>query len=397
MSLLLLAVAGGPIFWWWRRNRSRQDQPDTAGVVLGDATASADVALSVEQSEGAWSRHPIELTPAGKLVGLMSMSEGYVGFGETTGADGDERAAVWASPDGLAWEALTILDPGRASIGLPWRGGLLVLGSVVTHPFTACAWWSDDGRSWRQLTGPDDPILAGVTFDGAAASHGVVVAFGRGVRGPGAWASTDARAWELSALRGGIDLVAAVADGFVAFGRHLDERRPLLALSPDGLTWAEPSPDSLFMFEGIALAVVESFGGGLVAAGTDKMKGAATVWVSDDGTRWHRTPFDPDPGTSIEHLVLVGERLVAVGSDAGRRRTGRPGSVAVWESTDAVTWERTEAAEIFTSAQATGLVVGQSSVLIAGTLVAGHGSPWPGAQQVIWEKTSVQAELLPFL
>jgi hypothetical protein len=318
----------------------------------------------------------------GRLIAAVGVEEGFVGVGCTT--DDEEQVAVWVSRSGAGWEGRALLEPGRATAVVRWRGGMLMLGTLTTMPLTAGAWWSGDGAQWRRLTAADDPMLAGISFEGAAATAETVITFGRGPRGPGAWFTTEGHDWQPSTLQAGIDLIASVPGGLVAFGRHVDERRPLLALSPDGISWTEPAADSMFMLEGIAMASLLPFGGGLVAAGTDKMKGAATVWVSDDGYRWHRTPFEPEAGTSIEHLAAVDGQLVAVGSDAGRRRTGRPSSLAVWESTDGVKWDRVGSESLFATARATTVASNSTRVIICGVLAAGYGSPWTEPVPVTW-------------
>ncbi|HKX75482.1 MAG TPA: hypothetical protein VJR05_08830 [Acidimicrobiia bacterium] len=375
------ALAMGAAFLW---RRFRPVPPPVAAAESVAGPSPVATGPSVEDRDGAWTRQPLDLSPSGKLIAAAGVEAGFVGFGSTNDDDGEERAAVWGSRSGTAWEGLAVLERGRASVAVPWQSGLMLLGTLTTMPYTASAWWSGDGYQWQQLTIADDPVLAGVSFEGAAATAETVVAFGRGPRGPGAWFTTEGGSWQPSPLRGAIDLIAAVPGGLVAFGRHLEERRPLLALSADGISWTQLPSDSVFMFEGIAMAAALPFGGGLVAAGTDKMKGAATVWVSDDGFRWHRTPFEPEPGTSIEHLAALNGHLVAVGTDAGRRRTGRPSSLAIWESTDAVNWDRRQSDGLFATAGATTVASNGSRLLICGALAAGHGSPWPEPVPVSW-------------
>jgi hypothetical protein len=291
---------------------------------------------------------------------------------------------VWRHAD-RRWIPDAELGPGILELATPWRQGLLLIGTVHRPDgYNAAAWWSDDGSGWRPLTEPGDPVLEGVTFDGLATGHEPLVAYGRGRHDSGVWISPDGSAWQRSSLHGIIDLVASVPSGFVAFGRHPERRQPLVALSPDGAAWQSLPTEALFAFEGVSMATLVSFEGGLVAAGTDKMRASATVWVSDDGAGWLRAPFETQPGTSIEHLIVAHRRLLAVGSDAGAHRTGRPGAVAVWESTDAVNWERLPSPELFANAAARSVHVVGGSVVILGTLVAGYESPWPEAIPVTW-------------
>jgi len=386
---IAVAIGGGTLYMWKRS----EEAPAHDIVVEKTGTTGPEpqrsiapiIEVEVEGEEAGWARHQILLEPPGHIEGIIGLAGVFLGFGATTEHEGVGKASVWRSRDGIRWESIATLEDGRTDLGIPWRGGLLVLGyKVLDRHRSACCWWSGDGARWEQLTQADDPILAGITFDGAAVVDDVLVVHGRGPRGAGAWVSRDGRSWEPSSLRGAIDLVAAVPGGLVAFGRDAQERRPIVARSLDGVAWQELPPDSVFVFEAIGIASLVPFGGGLVAAGTDKMKGAATVWISEDGARWHRTPLEPDPGTSIEHLLVVDERLVAVGTDSGRRRTGKPGSVAIWESRDGVSWERLNVSQLFATATATAVAAVKDTILIGGNMVAGHGSPWPEPTPVAW-------------
>jgi hypothetical protein len=390
MIVAIAAAIGGGTLYMWKRSEgapAKNDAVDTTVTVGPEPQRSvAPIAeVEVDGEEAGWARHPTLLEPPGHIEGIIGLAGVFLGFGATTEHEGFGKASVWRSRDGIRWEGIATFEDGRADLGTPWRGGLLVLGyKVQDRHRSACCWWSGDGARWEQLTQADDPILAGVTFDGAAVGDEGLVVYGRGPRGAGAWVSPDGRIWEPSSLRGAIDLVAAVPGGLVAFGRDPQERRPIVARSLDGMTWLELPSDSVFVFEAIGIASLVPFGGGLVAAGTDKMKGAATVWISEDGARWHRTPLEPDPGTSIEHLMVVDDRLLAVGADSGRRRTGKPGSVAIWESRDGVSWERLNVSQLFATATATAVAAVEDTVLIGGNLVAGHGSPWPEPTAVAW-------------
>ena len=387
LILTIAAAIGGASLYVWKRSEraAAQELPVEEPVSNKPEPITTIVEIDAEGEEAGWERHAMVVEPAGNIEGIMSIAGVFVGFGATTEQEGIGAASLWRSREGTRWEGIATLGDGRADLGLAWRGGVLVLGSSLhDRHHSACCWWSSDGVGWDQLTETDDAILAGVTFDGAAASNEVLVVHGRGPGGAGAWISRDGRLWEPSSLRGAIDVVTRIPGGFLAFGRNPQERRPIVARSIDGVTWQQQPPDSVFVFEAVGIASIAPFADGLVAAGTDKMKGTATVWISEDGTRWHRTPFDPDPGTSIEHLMALHDRLMAVGTDFGRRRTGKPGSVAVWESRDGLLWERMNVSQLFAAGSATGVAALEHTVLIGGTLVAGHGSPWLEPTSVAW-------------
>ena len=392
LSLLavLAALVGGVTVWVWHRGES-DDDPDkliAEPPLSKKVSAPPRPAPSVSGEAAGWTRREMQLRPAGEVNGLIDFLDGLLAFGAETGADPEEpgRAALWRS-HGTEWTGQTTLVAGAVEFGVSWGKGLLLLGSQRgPDGYSACTWWSVDGQQWDRLTSPGDPTLRGVAFDGIAVGDATLVTYGRGHDGPGIWTSRDATTWRQSPLRGVIDLVSAVPGGFVTFGHHPDKRRPIVATSDDGVSWDTLPAEALFAFEGISMAALATFDGGLVAAGTDRLRGSATVWVSDTGTQWLRAPFEAQPGTSIEHLRVVEGRLVAVGSDMGPQRTGRPGAVPIWVSSDAVTWERLESGDLFDNALARSVISAGDSLIIFGTLVAGYESPWPDHIPVIWTR-----------
>lgn len=390
LSLLavLAGLVAGVVAWVWHRGDSDHDPGKATAEPAPSVTVAAPPRPTppVNGEAAGWTRREMQLRPAGVVNGLTEFLDGLLAFGAETQTNDEEpgRATLWRR-GGTEWVCGATLVTGVVEFGVPWGGGLLLLGSERgPDAFSASAWWSVDGERWDRLTSPDDPALRGVSFDGVAVGEAAVVAYGRGQDGPGIWTSGDATTWRQSPLRGVIDLVSAVPGGFVTFGHHPDQRRPIVASSQDGVSWDTLPAERLFAFEGVSMASLAMFDGGLVAAGTDRLRGSATVWVSDNGTHWLRTPFRAQPGTSIEHLCVVEGHLVAVGSDMGPQRTGRPGAVATWVSSDAVTWERLESEDLFDNALARSVIHAGGSLIILGSLVAGYESPWPDHIPVIW-------------
>ncbi len=248
--------------------------------------------------------------------------------------------------------------------------------------------WECRGPTWRLLSDVTDPGLASLVFDGAVVHNDVVVAYGRNAETSGGWVSHDGANWERASFPGSVDLIASVPGALFGFGRDPIERRPVVARSVDGLSWSVLEEDASFVFEGAAIAATVGFEGGIVAAGTDIMRGSAAVWVSDDGNRWLRSPFQADVGTSIQHLVQVDDRLLAVGIDAGPRRTGRAGAVAIWESTDAVSWSRLHVPDLFSNATVSSVAGSDGNILLAGRLHEGPGSPWSEDVAVTWRQAT---------
>jgi hypothetical protein len=364
-----------------KREGGTSEPADVRKVAVTDA-GEPPPAAAIEMQLGEWNRGPLNLPGDGGLEHLVAMDDGFLAVGRIVGPDG-ARAGVWSGGHGF-WQLHSKLDAGAATFGVPWGEGVLVFGMAEGSTGTVGIVWQLDRQGWRRLSDDSDPVMDGLVFDGAAALGDVVVAYGRQFDSAGAWATTDGSFWERARLEGSVDLVAGVPGALLAFGRDPVERRPMAARSMDGFSWMELTEDASFVFEGAAIAAVIGFDGGMVAAGTDRMRGVAAVWVSDDGNRWLRTPLHEDAGTSIHHLAMVGDRLVAVGSDVGPKRTRRVGSAVVWESTDGVSWCRLDSAELFANANVTSMGAAGGVLMMAGKLLSGPGSPWTQPVPVTW-------------
>ena len=139
---------------------------------------------------------------------------------------------------------------------------------------------------------------------------------------------------------GGPGLVAA---GFDNSGDGNTEA--VVFVSEDGSTWQRVS-DPSGEFGGTntqSISQVIAGGPGLVAVGSDWSNGDsdAAVWVSSDGSSWHRVD---DPGLTLPgHQTILGvittaEGMVGVGSDDSSGDL----DAAVWTSADGLTWTRVD-------------------------------------------------------
>lgn len=371
VGLVAVALMAGATLFMWRRSRDAEDET-FGGAGASDDAPSQDVPLiaaaDLAAKEADWTRSMMTLTPDGDINAVARSGIGLIGFGQTKKDEGWGDVVIWNSQDAIAWTEAARLEEGSTSFAIPWRHGWMLASShEKEHRIDTRVWSSDDGRRWEPLTETGDPSLRGVSFEGAVQAKDIVAAWGRGPEGAGVWTSRDGAAWLQSPFSGSIDLIAGTGAGFVAFGREPGRRRPIVAHSTDGVSWAPLDRDSLFVFDGISIATHVSLDGGMIVAGTDLMRGMAVILASDDGRRWVRAPFEPEPGTSIEHLASVGEGLVAVGVDTGTRRRGRS-SLAVWESRDAVAWERAPVEDLFADATASSTLAVDESILVFGNV-----------------------------
>lgn len=386
VASLAAALTGAMLFLAGRRKKDRAEGDGDHEPRAGMPVVVEVVPPAVEAEGTGWLRRPLGLMPAGKLEKLLAVPEGFIAVGQLEGDDAEPRPGLWRRGSEGTWNLLAGFDRGIATTAVAKGERILVFGFIEENEGSVGCVWNYDGVSSNLLSDPTDPGLADLVFDGAVVHDNVIVAYGRKADSAQGWVTHEGAYWERAQLSGSVDLIASVPGALFGFGRDPVKRRPVVARSVDGLTWLELEEDEVFVFEGAAIAAVTAFDGGIVAAGTDKMRGTAAVWVSDDGRRWLRSPFQGEVGTSIQHLALIGDGLVAVGVDGGPKRTGRVGKVGVWESDDGVNWRRLQAADLFSNATVTSVAGSGGQAAIAGRLQAGPGSPWPQPVAVIWDR-----------
>ncbi len=143
----------------------------------------------------------------------------------------------------------------------------------------------------------------------------------------------------LSVTAGGPGLVAVGSEG------PNDHEDAAVWTSKDGMTWSRVANDeAIFGGEDSQEMVSVTAGGpGLVAVGSDGAFGEVdvAVWNSSDGITWSRVPHDESVfgGEGFLEMVSVtagGPGLVAVGGEESEEGI----VAAVWTSPDGITWSR---------------------------------------------------------
>ncbi len=303
------------------------------------------------------------------MFGVTVGGPGLVAVGNDV-SGGDSDAAVWNSPDGIAWarvphdetvlggagiqlmHSVTAGGPGLVAVGWDESGG----------DSDAAVWTSPDGIIWSRV--PHDETVLGGTGDQAmenvTAGGPGLVAVGR--EGPGGdlnaavWTSPDGIIWSRvpddEAVFGGEGIqvmwgVTAAGPGLVAVGSEFsgDDDDAAVWTSSDGITWSRvPDDDGVLGGEGIQVMEGVTAGGpGLVAVGWDESGGDlnAAVWTSPDGIIWSRVPHHEAVlgGAGDQQMLSVttaGPGLVGAGFDA----SDDDWDAAVWTSSDGITWSR---------------------------------------------------------
>jgi hypothetical protein len=384
LALVLIGGVAGTFFFLWGRSRKEPVDPE-APIDPPEANTPALTALTaadVDLARAEWTRTMMELEPPGEVSATLGTPSGFLGVGWAGDGDRPDDAVIWNSVDGVKWEGVKILGNYGAMLIVPWRGGVVLTASNQDEPGSApTCWFSEDCENWTLLTDGSNGALAGVSFEGAVDFRDALFAWGRAPAHRGVWVSEDGARWTPSSLQGEFDLIAKTEGGLLAFGRGKD-RRPLLARSSGGDAWELSSQDA--RLREVAVASVQSFQNGLVMGGFDFAMGVGAVWVSDNGEAWSRVPFRPPTGTSIDHLAVVGDRLLAVGTDTRRRRGGR-GTAVVWESEDATSWERITDSDLFSNSIANAVATGGQSALLCGAVFDDRDGAGGGPIPVSWK------------
>lgn len=329
-----------------------------ASAILGSDNAFVDRGLVLVSSDGlTWDRITghvdLDFGAAPWLDGGPTMNAvaatdaGFVivgtRFGGIDGEFRDTEAAVWTSPDGLAWAA----SPHDAGIFGGASGGAQsdaaemrdvvangdFLVAVGNRANAAAVWTSTDGGlDWRLL--PHLPEVFGE----------------RDVPG-------DQDDFDFEAMTA----LSLSPSGYLAVGfdvvstSPIAERHAAVWRSPDGRDWQRVEGNGSFEGEGLtAMRDVVATNAGYVAVGFEAGADPATpgeraaVWHSVDGVLWQRiTHDDPlfgafDDHITIDAIVSTPGGYVAVGT-AGEARSSRG---VVWTSPDGLIWSRNEDAAL---------------------------------------------------
>jgi hypothetical protein len=320
-----------------------------------------------------WRLADVPFRPGGlseRVVAVTATDAGFVAVGYRE-ADGVRDGTIWRSVDGDAWELVD--DPILAGVELvdvaPAPNGVIALGVESTgaradHP-RAVAFRSEDGSSWTRLP----PLVAtGDTYPAAiAGGPDGAVAVGNDASGASAiWRSEDGRTFERIAIgdpqTGGVVDPQVVPNGFVGLGRL--DGPPTFLHSGDGAVWTstaiDPRSDAVatrlivgrwgMVAQGIVIpscdegtscpsqsiawwSVNGAVWGRLPGEGSPISNGASIVvpagnhgllavdganaWSSPDGWAWRALPEPADGSIVVDHAVVRGDTIIAVGAEYG--------------------------------------------------------------------------------
>jgi hypothetical protein len=281
--------------------------------------------------------------PGSTLTDVVVGGPGFIAVGSAMDpTDGTPTPQIWTSPDGRSWTAAALSgDAAQGQIrGIAAvDGGFLAVGGICC-PDQGLVWRSPDGFAWTR--DPAAPQLAdSALFDVAQLADGTLVAIGcvavMECGGGLALRSSDGGGtWSDPASLPGLFVDLVTTPFGLAAGGTSDpyEGSPVVARSPDGVTWAAATLVSrLGTIEGVA----PSDGGALALGSSEASLGAVprSLVAVTEGTAWGIVSGDVRRAR-FHALLPVAGGLVVGGSLEGAEGP-RP---AAWWSADASGWTR---------------------------------------------------------
>ncbi len=378
--LFLLAALGAVGWWWWTQRRSTGADPEPAEGPVVEATEPMPTRLEPQTSD-VFSVAPVS---AGTLDNLAVLDQSLWATAQVE-FDGIGHAMIlMPSGGGQDFDVVSDLGPGHIDAVTVSRRDAVAIGSRFAFGDRGMTpsptmWHSNDLRSWMAI-GLSGEAFDEASFDGVVGIGDTLVAYGRNASGPTLWSGSDS-GWSARRMPGPIDTVASTQHGGLLFGRNSEQHIGIVLMSADGQEWSANSHPSTALFGSSTVLSVVGFQGGLVAAGYDNLKGSGAVWVSDDGTQWHRSPMEFPDETGIEHLTVAEGVLVAVGSIRATASGARRARVGVWTSTDAVEWQEADDGGLAVDGRVNSIEFQGPSVFIAGSRATeAEATPSP----VVW-------------
>lgn len=304
------AVFGGERTEWIASITATGSGLVAVGEAVGEVHANAVVWTSVDGTS--WSRvaHDEDVFGDALMSSVTVGGPGLVAVGSTWAeGDGDVDAVVWTSVDGTSWSRLTHDErvfggPSNQmmndiTVGGP---GFVAVGYDGTHTWdnpngVAAVWTSPDGMAWSRIPhdesvfgsggfgfGSDNTAMVSVTTGGPG-----LVAVGYGFRCRHVWTSVDGLTWSRvpedvpGACNSVMRSVIAQDSGLVAVGHGAASWT-----SVDGITWIQvPYDQATPGNDGQRMASLTVGEKGIVAVGVVEIdvvgeNGDAAVWLWTD-------------------------------------------------------------------------------------------------------------------
>lgn len=382
--ILLVATLAFTGYWVWKRKTSSEidSEPETAGP--GDVETNADPSPPTGVEPRIADLVSISPLDIGAIEHIEVLQGALWGTGNMEFEGVDHAVVMIYHSSQSRWEMAADLGPGRIDAIAVSGADAVAVGSRLVGDDDGMVrrstmWHSTDLKSWVAI-GLTGESFSESSFDQVVAVGEALVVHGRSASGPSIWTGTKL-GWRCRSMPGPVDVVAATAHGVVAFGRDSEQRSAVVLSSSDGINWDTNDGLSAALFDSATVLAAVDFDGGLVAAGYDNLRGTAAIWVSDDGSAWHRAPCEFPEGTGIEHLVVVEDTLVAIGAVRATASGKRTTEFGIWTSRDSVEWQIADLDGLSVNGRISGVAVDRSAVVIVGS----HGLDGESASTpVVW-------------
>jgi hypothetical protein len=278
-------------------------------VAVGSARTEeggTDAAVWTSTDGVTWSRIPHDAAVFGGSgnEGIRAIAAGPEGLVAVGYNHAYSEGAVWTSIDGIEWSRA----PHNAELfGYPsfrsledvvaFNGGFVAVGSVWSDgSLRAAVWLSPDGLAWSRIVTPTEGEMRGLTTE-----DGSLIAVGRQTTGVAAWSSDDGIEWMRvrDADFGGpgtFDLgysemraVLAAAGGLIAVGsiQEAGSSDGAVWRSTDGISWSRDESAALGGRWYQDLFAAAEFAGGIAVVGTDSVESEgpfAAAWYIGPST-----------------------------------------------------------------------------------------------------------------
>jgi hypothetical protein len=298
-----------------------------------------------------------------------------------------QQPVVLRSADGQAW-ASEAIDSGFASPAslVSWGDRAVAMGGGETdrcaHPSALDTWSRAADGTWTEAPFDQDFCVGAATTTLLIHDdHPFLIGAGSGDISY-VMTSDDGRHWTLRQQPfNGVYPVAAATDGSTiwVFGYRGDGRAATLS-SPDGNSFGAAAPLPILGPETAVLDAV-SFRGKLVVVTTSGPN--VGILRPEAGGGWQVEPAAGIPGDQVGGIVVVGDRLVAIGGDEN-------GTPLAWSSADGTSWSPVRLpAEAGTGATITGIAESNGVAVLVGQALAPDGNSAVGA---IWVGSSTLLE-----
>ena len=267
----------------------------------------------------------------GSMYSVVKGGPGFVAVGSWNGVSTEgvgildeaeyEVAAVWTSIDGIAWTRVPH-TPVFAAVGrnvVIWDvtaagPGLVAVGAEEgVGGIRAAVWTSPDGLAWSRMS-PEASAFTDGAMDHIIAGGPGLVAWGSHI-----WVSDDGITWERASVPDGFHQadITVGGPGLVAVGGTLRPERDafdtMVWTSADGLSWEGQAGGT--GLEGGMESVVD-VGPGLFATGSNPSAAndwtpVPQAWISEDGKHWQQLP-NVGVDTEIFRVVVSDSALIAL-------------------------------------------------------------------------------------